>query len=321
MALTCFNVAARFCSSDGINEKETNLYCKNCGKELEGDALFCENCGTKIQSLNEDGFGKETKPDINTPGIDVDAHSAMEPFPIKERTIAQTIPLQSAGADSNEEHRKKKRKNLFIGFVVVILVIVIAVLAFFVVEAMRETANPLDSTIEMIDEAIEIDDGDKQGQTSIKNKSSGDLSGAASFTTASSTSTLPTNGINTSSYDATNLIDDNISSCWCEGANGNGIGESVCFSSSKDQAVEGFMIWNGYQESDYLYDINARPKTIAVYADDDYIGNFELKDFGLRSQKVVLEEPIIAKSLTIKITDVYPGSKYEDCCISEIDFY
>ena len=81
------------------------------------------------------------------------------------------------------------------------------------------------------------------------------------------------------------------------------------------------MIWNGYQESDYLYDINARPKTIAVYADDDYIGNFELKDFGLRSQKVVLEEPIIAKSLTIKITDVYPGSKYEDCCISEIDFY
>lgn len=299
------------------------MYCVNCGKELKDSSFFCESCGAKIQCLNESDYEKSTKRDVGTLGIGANVHSEFSASS-KESVLAQPVPPFSVDADDSEKDSELKKRNKapFIGIAIVIAAIVITAIILFVIGSTGESDLP-NATIDKSGDQVEaVGDNNKQDKTSIEgDMTSDDLSGAVSFTAVSSTSKLPTNGINTSSYDATNLIDDNISSCWCEGANGNGIGESVCFSSSQDQAVEGFMIWSGYQESDYLYDINARPKTIAVYADDDYVGSFELKDSGLHSQKVVLEEPIIAKSLTIKITDVYPGSKYEDCCISEIDFY
>lgn len=299
------------------------MYCVNCGKELKNNSLFCESCGAKIQCLNESDYGKKAKRDVGTLEIDASAYPEFS-VSSKESVLVQPVPPFSVDADDGEKDSelKKRNKASFIGIATVIAAIVITAIILFVIGSTGESDLP-NATIDKSGEQVEaVGDNNKQDKTSIENNMGSDnLSAVVRFTTVSSTSKLPTNGINTSSYDATNLIDDNISSCWCEGANGNGIGESVCFSSSKDQAVEGFMIWSGYQESDYLYDINARPKAIAVYADDDYVGSFELKDSGLHSQKVVLEEPIIAKSLTIKITDVYPGSKYEDCCISEIDFY
>lgn len=299
------------------------MYCVNCGKELKDNSLFCESCGAKIQCLNESDYGKKAKRDVGALEIDASAYPEFSASS-KESALAQPAPPFSVDADDGEKDSRLKKRNKapFIGIAIVIAAIVITAIILFVIGSTGESDLP-NATIDKSGEQVEtVGDNNKQDKTSIESDmTSDDLSGAVSLTTVSSTSKLPTNSINTSSYDATNLIDDNISSCWCEGANGNGVGESVCFSSSQDQAVEGFMIWNGYQESDYLYDINARPKTIAVYADDDYIGSFELKDAGLCSQKIVFEEPIIAKSLTIKITDVYPGSKYEDCCISEIDFY
>lgn len=299
------------------------MYCVNCGKELKDNSLFCESCGAKIQCLNESDYGKKTKRDMGTLGIDASAYPEFSASS-KEPVLVQPAPPFSVDADDGEKdgELKKRNKAPFIGIAIVITAIAITAIILFVIGSTGESDLP-NATIDKTGEQVEaVGDNNKQDKTSIEGDMTSDnLSTAVSFTTVSSTSKLPTNGINTSSYDAINLIDDNISSCWCEGANGNGIGESVRFSSSQDQTVKGFMVWNGYQESDYLYDINARPKTIAVYADDDYIGDFELKDSGLCSQKIVLEEPIIAKSLTIKITDVYPGSKYEDCCISEIDFY
>jgi hypothetical protein len=117
-------------------------------------------------------------------------------------------------------------------------------------------------------------------------------------------------------------LDGDTTSCWCEGASGYGIGESVTFSSSVAQPVQGFVIWNGYQRSEYVYGIDTRPKTISVYADNGYfVGSFTLTDSGLTSQNVSFGTSVTTKSLTIEITSVYPGSKCEDCCISEIEFY
>lgn len=299
------------------------MYCVNCGKELKDNSLFCESCGAKIQCLNESDYGKTAKRDVGTLEIDASAYPEFSASS-KESVLAQPVPPFSVDTDDSEKDRELKKRNKapFIGIAIVIAAIVITAIILFVIGSTGES-DLSNATIDKSGEQVEaVGDNNKQEETSIEgDMTSDDLSEAVSFTTVSSTSKLPTNGINTSSYDATNLIDDNISSCWCEGANGNGIGESVRFSSSQDQTVKGFMVWNGYQESDYLYDINTRPRTIAVYADDEYIGDFELKDSGLCSQKIALEEPIITKSLTIKITDVYPGSKYEDCCISEIIFY
>ena len=138
-------------------------------------------------------------------------------------------------------------------------------------------------------------------------------------TTATASSTLPTDStINPKSYAASNLIDGKTATTWCEGASGNGVSESVTLSGSKKQGFKGFDIWNGYQESSHLYDINAKPKSVAVYGDGEWAGDWELEDSGLGSQRIVFDNVIEAKRLTIEIKEVYNGSKYDDCCISEI---
>ena len=38
-------------------------------------------------------------------------------------------------------------------------------------------------------------------------------------------------------------------------------------------------------------------------------------------QDITFDEALVTDVVTITIKDVYPGSKYEDTCISEIDFY
>lgn len=32
---------------------EENIFCENCGKQLEDDAIFCPECGQKVQVTNE----------------------------------------------------------------------------------------------------------------------------------------------------------------------------------------------------------------------------------------------------------------------------
>lgn len=32
---------------------EENMFCENCGKQLEDDAIFCPECGQKVQVTKE----------------------------------------------------------------------------------------------------------------------------------------------------------------------------------------------------------------------------------------------------------------------------
>lgn len=165
-----------------------------------------------------------------------------------------------------------------------------------------------------------LDENAGSGSHASKVKASGDKSLAFSgITKATASSTLPTDSaVNTKSYAASNLIDGRKSTTWCEGASGNGVGESATLSGNKKQGFRGFDIWNGYQESSHLYEINARPKVVSVYGDGEWAGDYELEDSGLGSQRIVFDNVIEAKRLTIEIEEVYSGAKYDDCCISEI---
>lgn len=142
------------------------------------------------------------------------------------------------------------------------------------------------------------------------------------ITKANASSTLPTDSVvNVKSYAASNLIDGNHSTVWCEGADGDGIGESVTLSGKKKQGFKGFVIWNGYQESSHLYKINNRVALLTIYADSKLIGEYKIEDKGLKSQRIKFGKVVEAKKLTFEIRDVYSGTKYQDCCISEIECF
>ena len=117
-----------------------------------------------------------------------------------------------------------------------------------------------------------------------------------------------------------NVIDGNNATAWVEDADGQGEGESLTIELDDTYAVSGFVINAGYQKNTEVYDNNSRPKELIVTFSDGQSFMVELDDY-YGAQKVVLDSSIETTSVTFTINDVYPGSKYEDTVISEIQLF
>ncbi|MEY8428121.1 discoidin domain-containing protein [Lachnospiraceae bacterium 46-15] len=127
-----------------------------------------------------------------------------------------------------------------------------------------------------------------------------------------------------SEYDMTHepqfLTDGKVKTAWVEGAAGQGIGESVTLYFDDVYQVTGFDIYAGYHKSKSLYHKNSRPKEIYVEFSDGSGEDFVLKD-QFKKQNVQLSHPVNTAYVAITIKSVYPGSKFEDTVISEIELY
>lgn len=145
-------------------------------------------------------------------------------------------------------------------------------------------------------------------------------------------------------------FDGRTNTCWAEGVEGNGsgtnglmlvddkglevierrgVGEHISIGlSTKGVPVDKIVIYNGYCKSQELWKMNNRIKKIGIqvsYIINKKFGNFyfeeELKD-------IVYNEILITNYLTNRIAGIsffilstYPGTKYDDTCISEIEFW
>ncbi len=116
------------------------------------------------------------------------------------------------------------------------------------------------------------------------------------------------------------LYDGDLSSAWVEGAEGQGIGESVTFCFDQTCRLTGFLIYGGYQKSTDLYQKNSRPAKLRVFI-PGYEETIYLLGDEFGAQEIPLEFPVEADEITFTIEEVYPGSKYEDTVISELTFY
>lgn len=123
-------------------------------------------------------------------------------------------------------------------------------------------------------------------------------------------------------YDAEQTQDGRAETAWAEGAQGSGQGQWLeCrFYGDAKHAVNlsGLSIASGYQKTPDSYLDNARPKSLKLVvngatwaqlqlADSPRIQNFSLSDRSLR----------VGDRLRLVILEVYPGRKYDDCCITE----
>ena len=141
------------------------------------------------------------------------------------------------------------------------------------------------------------------------------------ITSAEASSALPVDEVNTSGYDASNVLDGDLKSAWVEGVSGSGLNEWISLSGGGEQGFSGFTIWSGYQKSDRHYEMNARPSRVGVYVDGELVGRFDLEDAGLTSQRIDFGSTYPGSELRIAVESAYPGSKYEDCAISEIEVF
>jgi len=151
---------------------------------------------------------------------------------------------------------------------------------------------------------------------------------------AKSSSTLK-NPADPGRHDPSKALDRNLDTAWCEGANDDGIGQSLTFE-LKDAIISGVGIINGYAKNEETYQSNNRIKKIKLIMiqkngeKKEEIVDLPKTDFSRLNREAVA--PFIdwvldngdpyetTKNITLVIQEVYPGSKYHDTCISEVYF-
>ncbi len=146
--------------------------------------------------------------------------------------------------------------------------------------------------------------------------SSVDATQTISMKSYNASSTLANQG--NTNYNVSNLFDEDSSTCWCEGANEYGIGESITITFNETTELVNFVLSNGYQKSSDTYSNNGRVKVLE-FTFDDGTETITIDD-SKSAVEYTFSDSHITDSVVITIKDVYEGSKYEDTCISELQF-
>jgi hypothetical protein len=168
---------------------------------------------------------------------------------------------------------------------------------------------------------MEFNKGTVDADQSLETYEGCGLSCALDWTTSASSELAPSGG---NRYGVKQLEDVDFKTCWAEGVAGPGIGESLEFrfkSESKAGAVpfSGFAIKNGYTKSDDVWAKNGRVKEFGLTVNGKELGTLTLLDTS-KSQFVSLRGVQLSSGDVVRLTikSVYPGSKYQDTCVSEI---
>ena len=142
-------------------------------------------------------------------------------------------------------------------------------------------------------------------------------------TTASSY--LPPQGGNR--YDVGQIEDGSPRTAWVEGAPGDGVGESLVFRlfGDPDHDVGAVGLWglrivNGYAKSEATWRENGRVRSALLLVGGRPVARIELADT-MRAQAVALPEGPEVRAgdvVTLVVTGVYPGSRYDDLAVSEV---
>lgn len=121
-------------------------------------------------------------------------------------------------------------------------------------------------------------------------------------------------------YGAEKVIDGDQATSWQEGEEGTGEGKGIKINLDGTHQIRCLVLSLGNWRSDELWKYNARPKSLTIQ-----IGEQFQKDVRFSDEKssfcLVLEEPIDASFVSLTLQESYPGERWEDNCISEVEIY
>lgn len=121
-------------------------------------------------------------------------------------------------------------------------------------------------------------------------------------------------------YGAEKAIDGDQTTSWQEGEEGTGEGKNIKINLDGAHAVRCLVLNLGNWRSDELWKYNTRPKTLTIQIGEQFQKNVEFTD-EKTSFCLVLEEPAEASFVSLTIQESYPGERWEDNCISEVEIY
>jgi hypothetical protein len=119
-------------------------------------------------------------------------------------------------------------------------------------------------------------------------------------------------------------VDGSLATSWVEGLRGAGVGEWLRFVFPTSVSVDYLLISNGYDSSDYLFSANNRVKKATILFSDGSRIQIELADRrGLQKVPIAehLDVPIWTTDIQFFIDAVYPGLRYDDTCLAELQIW
>ena len=128
-------------------------------------------------------------------------------------------------------------------------------------------------------------------------------------------------------YYVSNCFDHNLNTCWAEGDSGDGIGSVIWGRWRVNRGgwlLKGIAIWGGYHKSEDVYYKNNRPNgiTVDIYC-DGLTRTIDARLYDLpRCNLLFLDDytPFYDEAeVFVTLNSVYPGNKYQDTCITDID--
>lgn len=106
---------------------------------------------------------------------------------------------------------------------------------------------------------------------------------------------------------------------WCEGSPGDGVGEWIKVRFDGPMALSEVSIISGFAKTPALFRANARPRQIEITAEPRPPVVLELRD-SMKVQRVALPPGAAVSTVVLKVLSVYPGTRYQDLCISDLAF-
>lgn len=132
-------------------------------------------------------------------------------------------------------------------------------------------------------------------------------------------------------YSVAYSYDGDVNTCWQDGVPRNGSGESLTYYFDQPRCIVGVDIINGRVDIEEEYYDNNRIERLVVYylldgvvkgnavVDFDDVYNMEPVYYELTNG--VFDEVYYCDSIQVEIESVYEGEKYNDLCLTEIQFY
>ena len=123
-------------------------------------------------------------------------------------------------------------------------------------------------------------------------------------------------------YDAANVVDGAMETCWAYSASTATEPVTLTFSADELQTVRGLLITPGYAKSAYAFSSNRRIKSFNATVAGRSVG-FEISDDPttddyLETFVLSFDEELVGTEVTIEILETYDGTHFGDVCISEI---
>lgn len=230
--------------------------------------------------------------------------------------------------------RRKKKSGRHVGMIgIVVLVMALLMIAIWMIfssmdanerHAAEERRQNLEEEQKDVQEEDQEADQEEDGSEDVRDITMAFVGEPSDFgeyyklsvAEASASSVIRQEGTDNS---ASKAVDGSERTSWQEGADGDGIGESLSFTLSKPCKVKYMSFQVGNWNSQEYYDKNNRPKELEITV-GDVTQSVTFPD-GKVEYWIELSEECPASEVGLVIQSVYKGSQWDDTCIAEVGIY